>query len=241
MGFDSNSVLTIKNLLTSGAQAIRFEGEATGPVTRTLMEMDPDDDVALFDEGVEVAHTVPPADGGFEVDNQDTGVGFERVLTTADIGGVTPGQIGAKAYRSANTPVLTTDVETVVDFPQEAYDTGGFHTLGGNNSRMTIPANVSVIILTAYCRFSSYLSGGKRVRIIKNGGFGSIDDNIAGANIPGQVISGGVGQDGEVQCTSGQIAVAETDFFEITIESLNQTGVVGEANNVWFELEVIEA
>lgn len=241
-GYDSNAVLTFANRVESASRAMRFEGEATGPVTRTMMELDPDNDCAFFDEGVEVLRTRTPAQGGAQANNTITGAGFERVLTESDIpggGGVT-GQVGAKAYRASNTPVLTTDVETVVALTNEAYDTGGFHVSGGNNSRMTIPADVSIIILTAYCRFSSFLNGGKRVRIRKNGGFGSIDDNIAGAYIPGQVISGGVGQDGEVQCTSGEIAVAENDYFEMTIESLNQTGVVGEANNVWLELEVVE-
>ena len=36
---------------------------------------------------VPVLRTVLPASGGLEVDNQSTGVGFERVLTTSDIGG----------------------------------------------------------------------------------------------------------------------------------------------------------
>jgi len=63
---------------------INLVGRSSGSVVRQLIQCDPDDDIALFDNGVEVARTLPTASGGFEVDNQSTGAGFERVLTTAD-------------------------------------------------------------------------------------------------------------------------------------------------------------
>ncbi len=66
-------------------QDIRISSTSTGAVLRTLIDADPDDDVALFDEGVEVARTLPAASGGFQVNNTSTGAGFERVLTTSDL------------------------------------------------------------------------------------------------------------------------------------------------------------
>jgi hypothetical protein len=42
---------------------------------------------AMYFNNIETTRTVVAASGGLEVDNQDTGVGFERVLTTADLGG----------------------------------------------------------------------------------------------------------------------------------------------------------
>jgi len=47
-----------------------------------------DADVQLFFNNIEMAHTVIVGSGGFEVNNTVTGGGFERVLTTADLGGV---------------------------------------------------------------------------------------------------------------------------------------------------------
>ena len=42
---------------------------------------------AMFFNNAEAARTVVAASGGLEVDNQDTGGGFERVLTTSDLAG----------------------------------------------------------------------------------------------------------------------------------------------------------
>jgi hypothetical protein len=45
------------------------------------------DEAALYDAGTSVARTLPASSGGFEVNNTSTGAGFERVLTTSDLGG----------------------------------------------------------------------------------------------------------------------------------------------------------
>lgn len=43
--------------------------------------------VQMDEVGTTVFRTVPPASGGIEINNLSTGAGFERVLTTADLGG----------------------------------------------------------------------------------------------------------------------------------------------------------
>jgi hypothetical protein len=63
---------------------INLVGRSSASVVRQLIQCDPDDDIAFFDVGVEVARTLPAASGGFEANNTLTGAGFERVLTTAD-------------------------------------------------------------------------------------------------------------------------------------------------------------
>ncbi len=86
-GYLMSDTFEFHNQVVSGVQSFRFLGEATGPVTRTMVEMNPDNDVALYDEGVEVFRTRTPAQGGAQANNQSTGGGFERVLTTSDAGG----------------------------------------------------------------------------------------------------------------------------------------------------------
>ncbi len=49
-----------------------------------------DADVKLFHNAIETARTLAVLSGGFEVDNQLTGGGFERALTTSDLTGGTP-------------------------------------------------------------------------------------------------------------------------------------------------------
>ncbi len=235
IGHLSNDIFLIRNEIHGGN--VELAAEDTGGVLRKILEGDPDDDVKLFDEGVEVAHTVPPADGGLEVDNQDTGAGFERVLTTADLGGVS-GRNGAKAFRT-NSLALTTDVPTVVPFTAESYDTNNFHdTAPAEWTKMTIPAGVSIVILRASISFTSYQSGGKRFEFRKNGFSNAIDDASAFLVSPTPAVAGGVASFVAVQGTSEQIEVQPGDFFEVIAESENQTGVSVFAGS-WFTIEVV--
>jgi hypothetical protein len=87
LGFDdATTLLTLTNVVEGGLIELRGT-QSPGGGASVGVRFDPDDDVKLFDINVEVARTLPVASGGFEVDNQATGVGFERVLTTADLGG----------------------------------------------------------------------------------------------------------------------------------------------------------
>lgn len=70
---------------TINGQPIEIRADAFGGAPRTLFLGDPDDDVKLFDAGVEVLRTLPAASGGAEANNTSTGGGFERVLTTSDL------------------------------------------------------------------------------------------------------------------------------------------------------------
>ena len=66
--------------------AIAMQANDTGGTGRLILFGDPDTNTALYDQGVSVARTAAAASGGFEVNNQLTGGGFERVLTTGDLG-----------------------------------------------------------------------------------------------------------------------------------------------------------
>lgn len=87
LGFPTSDVFLFDNQLSNPGVAFRFQGEDSGTITRTMLEMDPNTGPTLFESGVAVARVLPAASGGMEVDNQDTGGGFERVLTTADLSG----------------------------------------------------------------------------------------------------------------------------------------------------------
>lgn len=64
-----------------------FRSRDTGGIFRTNLEIHPDDGVIQRFLGVDMARTVIAGSGGLEVNNTVTGAGFERVLTTADLGG----------------------------------------------------------------------------------------------------------------------------------------------------------
>lgn len=82
IGFIGSQILRIRNYMHGGAVII--DGQDVAGVTQLLLQGDPDADVKLYHAGTEAARTLAVASGGFEVDNQLTAAGFERVLTVSD-------------------------------------------------------------------------------------------------------------------------------------------------------------
>ena len=99
--------LIVRNQIHGGN--INLEAENAGGIVRSVLVGDPDNDTALFDNGVEVARTLPTASGGFEVNNTSTGAGFERVLTISDLGA----GIAVEAIKTSDDSVLNST--TLVD------------------------------------------------------------------------------------------------------------------------------
>lgn len=157
-----------------------------------------------------------------------------------NLGGTT-GQNGCKAFRTSNSPVMTTDVPTIIEFTAEAYDTNSFHNTISNRSRLTIPAGVSIVKLNGSMNFSDYTSGGKQAYFTKNGTTlpNAIDSESFFLVSQQTGVAGGVGETIAVQTISGQISVSPGDFFEYVAESLNQTGIFIRPG-AWFEIEVVE-
>jgi hypothetical protein len=85
IGYLGNDVFIIRNEIHGGN--VNLQAEDVGGTLQQILQGNPDNDVALFDEGVEVFQTRTPAQGGARINNLNTGAGFERVLTTADLGG----------------------------------------------------------------------------------------------------------------------------------------------------------
>lgn len=84
LGFNTTNDLRINNVMREGA--IFLTGTATAGTPRNLASFDPDADAILYHVGTSVARTITAATGGLEVNNQETGAGFERVLTASDLG-----------------------------------------------------------------------------------------------------------------------------------------------------------
>lgn len=84
IGYTSSDVLRFENL---PQQNIVFEGEDSITATVSMLEMNPNTGCHLFFKGDgEIARSASLANGGFEVNNTLTGGGFERALTTSDLG-----------------------------------------------------------------------------------------------------------------------------------------------------------
>ena len=139
-----------KNLVNGGLVNIRADN--AGGTERDLIVADPDDDVALFDAGTEVARTLPAASGGFEANNTATGAGFERVLTTSDLTGAGFAFEGATAAKTSGTQNILTSTLTEPTLNFEEFDNGGWHSTATNSERMTT--------IAPYDRFHLWYSAG---------------------------------------------------------------------------------
>ena len=111
-----------------------------------------------------------------------------------------------------------------------------------NTSRLTVPAGVTFIRLSGGVQWTNNANAGRYLRIRKNGGFGSIDDAIAGAFIPTSTTQPAGNQlfSAALQVESGTILCSSGDYFELgafqnTLASINVL-----ANQAWFEMEIIE-
>lgn len=85
VGFQTSStVMEVYNRVHGGTILIRGEQVAAGAVV-SLADFDPDGASRLFQQGVATLRTTTAAAGGAEANNLNTGAGFERVLTLADL------------------------------------------------------------------------------------------------------------------------------------------------------------
>lgn len=99
VGHYNNQHFFVANLIHGGY--IYITGETTGGTSRSLIVGNPDDDVKLYDEGTEVARTLPAASGGFQINNTSTGAGWERALTASDITALATSAITSGTFADA--------------------------------------------------------------------------------------------------------------------------------------------
>ena len=107
-GHNGTGDLVVRNDLN--AWSVRLKGRQT--LGSTLVDMvvgNPDSDVELYYGGTEVARTSSPINGGFIVNNTQTGTGFERVLTESDR---TVKVKSSNTGRTGTTPLEDTDFTT---------------------------------------------------------------------------------------------------------------------------------
>jgi len=221
--------ITLVELRVGTGGELAFQGVANGKASQ-------------FFNNVEVTRTVTAANGGLEVNNLDTGVGFERALTESDIGAVTglPAVRGCLAYRNSNQST-TSGVWTTVLFTNEAYDTDNIHVSGANNNRLTVPAGVVRVRLKGSVQFFANFNGARGMRIRKNGALISADDDRT-SFIPYSSASSHLQNvmDHGFYIMTGIIRVAGGDWFELQAIQFSTIALNILAGRPWFEMEIIE-
>jgi len=235
-------------------QEFELKGFDFGGNPRTYLLADPDIDVKLFHDGVETLRTAAAASGGAEANNLSTGAGFERVLTTSDLGGGGSVYRGCKAYRSStqnwplnNTPNFSIPGlgagadEVAVSFNFNLTDTEALlvHNPAINPTRFTVPPGITKAIIRAGYGIQGDTSGGYRhMRIRRNGGYLSTGLGQGSYIMHNTNSAAGSGSWWGTQFNTGVLDVNPGDFFEAYVLRQNSSGFTV-FSSVWMELELL--
>jgi hypothetical protein len=145
--------------------------------------------------------------------------------------------IGCHIDNTTSQPITTGGTGEFISMDAEEYDTGyrgvAFHDTVTNNTRITIPAGVVKVQLTANAIWESSATGARQLGIRKNGSpFGG---EARGIQVPDT--AGNIGQN----VTTGVITVSEGDYFELWAAHTHGSDLDILADNVtWFAMTVVE-
>jgi hypothetical protein len=141
---------------------------------------------------------------------------------------------GARAYRTADLSIAN-NTTTVVTWQAEDLDTDAIWS-GGAPTRMTVPASVTKVRVTANIRWAANATGPRFAFFLKNG----VTFRGCGMSVIGADTSTGHSQN----IVSAVIEVTAGDYFEVGVfqvsgGALNLDGLTRQEHN-WFQLEVVE-
>ena len=142
---------------------------------------------------------------------------------------------GALVRKSVNQTGVDYTTATAVVWDQEVYDTDGFHDNASNNSRLTIPAGVSKV------RLSAQVVGGSLTADLwffaglrKNGAAGTDWDGVGRSSTETGLTSG------VANMVSAVTPVMAGDYFEVYLQVETDTSIDLFAGSSWFAIEVVE-
>ena len=151
-----------------------------------------------------------------------------------------PKIVGAKVHDNSAQSISNTTFTAKV-WDTEAYDTNSYHDNITNNTRMTIPAGVTRVRLTAHILWDFFNGNTRSIKIRKNGVDGAIDDAVSTYQ---PKISQVAGQHSGVQgmfIDSGVITVAPGDYFEVLVWQNSGGNLNVTAYQSWFQIEALTA
>lgn len=139
---------------------------------------------------------------------------------------------------AAVTTSIPTGTPTKIPFTSESYDTDSIHDNAVNNTRLTVPAGVSYVRLSAFIQYAgSMLPNTSTVEILKN------NAAFAGMGESHQISAiAGTSNDPAHNITSAIVPVTPGDYFEVRVtqDSGGAINVVGGGAQTWFAMEIVE-
>lgn len=160
----------------------------------------------------------------------DTTVSPYKVKWAAAAAGAT--YVGVSAYRSTNTSINNATY-TAVTWPNEYFDTDGFHSTTTNTSRFTVPTGKDgKYLVTSLVRFLANTTGIRIASLYKNG-----VELYQGSN-KNPLSSGGTSLQ-----FSWQGSLVATDYLEVFVyqDSGGALNISGDAASAWFTMTYLGA
>lgn len=151
---------------------------------------------------------------------------------TAGAGGVGSAHAGVLVSKTADQSVANSSVKTL-DWQTAAYDTEDFHDPNITNSRLTIPAGVTAVQLTAQIRWDAVTTNLREVQIYKNG-----TNAYAGRPFDRtEAVAGATMQ----TLVSPVLVVTAGDYFEVAAwQDSGASRTILNHPSCWFSLQVID-
>lgn len=128
---------------------------------------------------------------------------------------------------------IPNNMQTIVNFTDESYDTDGIHDNIVNNSRLTVPSGTSRVSITSGISFDPSAAGDRSLSVLMNAGnfdgrpklrFPAPDSNAL------------------LNVSSPIVDVIPGDFFEVVVlqASGGALDLNGLAANTWFSMEIVQ-
>lgn len=138
---------------------------------------------------------------------------------------------GARVKKSADQTAANYTSATAITWDAEDYDTDGFHSTVSNTSRITIPTGLGInyVELTAGVSTALVTADMWHQPLIRKNGSTVIDAHTTESGLTGN----------NVVVSSGPIAVADADFFEVTFQVETDTSITIQSSASFFAIKVL--
>jgi hypothetical protein len=202
----------------------KTDPRATG--TSAVIAVTPGDYFELF---VQVL-----ADSSVTIEANYSWFSMEIVEMAVPYTSVDKGYKGALVRKAADLTGQNFTTATTLSWNQEAYNTDNFHSNVTNNTRLTVPAGVNKVRLSAALRLVNQTSGTYAgLLILKNGSlaYDGVVRHYSQISATAENLT----------ATGPVIQVTPGDYFEMQAHVLTDTSVDVDSASTWFAIEVIES
>jgi hypothetical protein len=181
---------------------------------------------------VESNRLVPAGGDTGQVLTKDSGDDYDVSWQDASGGGGGGGSFSGALVNMTTDDTGNHSSGTIIGFDEEQYDNASIHDTVTNNSRLTVPADVTQVRVLGGVRATGVAAAlSAAIEIWKNGSRDYI-------GLSGDARADGEFTEASLSCCSPVLNVSEGDYFELRYES-SDTSTTIDATQTWFAMEII--